>query len=74
MIHKHGVCFANAAIALAIYGQLSGLDAYVGIATRYEAIGRLAIRVRKSFRPRNADTVAIGDANGMRPNLRFDFS
>jgi hypothetical protein len=46
MIHEHGVCFANAAIALTIHDQLSGLDAYVGIAARNEAVGGLSVHVR----------------------------
>jgi len=46
MIHKHGVCFADPAIALAIHGQLSGLDAYVGITAGHEAVSGLAVHVR----------------------------
>src|SRR5215471_6729997 len=73
MIHNHGVCFTNAAIVVAIYGQLSSLDAYVGIAARDEGIGWLAVHVSQSLRRRNAGTVAIGDADGMCPNLRLHF-
>jgi hypothetical protein len=36
MIHKHGVRFTDATVALAIDGQLSGLNAYVGIAAGRE--------------------------------------
>ena len=74
MIHKHGVCFANVAIALAVDGQLSALNAYIRITARHEVIGGLAVHVRQSLQRRDAGTVAIGNTDSMLPDLRFHFS